>query len=197
MRRAPAVPNLPIGGRQEPKETPVNVALLRIYLNDHLAGSMAGLELARRARSENEGSPLGDYLGALVSELEEDRATLEGVMSALRLKRDLLKSGLGWVGEKLGRLKLNGQWVGYSPLSRVVELEALCLGAEGRLSMWRTLKRLTRKDERLGRFDFTALIIRAEHQRRNLERLRQQATDDAFQDKEGSVVPLTPSRGRG
>jgi len=193
MRRALAMPTLP-RGRYEPGETGVNVSLLRIYLNDHMAGSTAGIELARRARAENQGTPVGDYLGALVSELEEERSTLEGVMNTLKLKRDYVKSGLAWLGEKAGRLKLNGTLLSYSPLSRVVELEALCLDAEGRLSMWRTMKRLARKDERLERFDFTTLISRAEHQRRTLERMRQQATDEAFQGKEGAVVRLTPSR---
>lgn len=33
---------------------------LAIYLNDHLAGATAGLELARRARGRNAGTPLGE-----------------------------------------------------------------------------------------------------------------------------------------
>ncbi|MFY0530423.1 hypothetical protein ACN28I_47050 [Archangium gephyra] len=173
----------------------MNVALLKIYLNDHLAGSMVGVELARRAKSENAGNAVGEYLDTFLRELLEDRATLQGVMSALGLKRDVMKQGAAWVGEKLGRLKLNGQLTGYSPLSRVVELEGLCLGTEGRLSMWRTLRRLSRKDERLGRFDFTTLITRAEHQRRILERLRQQSSEEAFfEPGEGSVLRLTPSQ---
>ncbi len=104
------------------------------------------------------------------------------------------------MGEKLGRLKLNGQLTGYSPLSRLVELEGLCLGTEGRLSMWRTLRRLARKDERLARIDFAALIARTEQQRRTLERLRQQASEEAFfEPGERAVVRFTPahSDGRG
>jgi len=172
----------------------VNVALLKIYLNDHLAGSILGLELARRAKAENADNAVGEYLETFERELLEDRSILQSVMSALGFKRDVLKQGMAWVGEKLGRLKLNGQLTGYSPLSRVVELEGLCLGTEGRLSMWRTLRRLSRKDERLGRFDFSSLIARAEHQRRTLERLRQQSSDEAFfEPGEGSVLRLTPS----
>jgi len=172
----------------------VNVALLKIYLNDHLAGSMVGVELTRRAKSENAGNAVGEYLDTFLRELLEDRATLQSVISALGLKPDVVKQGVAWVGERLGRLKLNGRLTGYSPLSRVVELEALCLGTEGRLAMWRSLRRLSRKDERLGRFDFTALITRAEHQRRILERLRQQSSDEAFSEPgEGSVLRLTPS----
>ncbi|AKJ05287.1 hypothetical protein ATI61_102349 [Archangium gephyra] len=172
----------------------MNVALLKIYLNDHLAGSILGLELARRAKAENADNAVGEYLETFERELLEDRSILQSVMSALGFKRDVLKQGMAWVGEKLGRLKLNGQLTGYSPLSRVVELEGLCLGTEGRLSMWRTLRRLSRKDERLGRFDFSSLIARAEHQRRTLERLRQQSSDEAFfEPGEGSVLRLTPS----
>jgi hypothetical protein len=172
----------------------MNLDLLRIYLNDHLAGSMVGLELARRTKAENPGNSVGDYFSVFVPELQEDRATLIGVMAALGLKRDVVKQGAAWVGEKLGRLKLNGQLTGYSPLSRVVELEGLCLGTEGRLSLWRTLRRLARKDERLARFDFTSLITRTEQQRRTLERLRQQAVDGAFLEPgEGAVVRFTPA----
>jgi hypothetical protein len=172
---------------------------LRIYLNDHLAGSVIGLELARRAKAENEGNSVGEFLAVFIPELQEDRATLQGVLLALGLKQDRVKQGVAWVGERLGRLKLNGRLVSYSPLSRFVEMEALSLGTEGRLSLWRTLRRLARKDARLGRFDFAMLITRAEHHRRMLERLRQQAGDEAFLEPgEGSVVRFTPSHaGRG
>jgi hypothetical protein len=59
--------------------------------------------------------------------------------------------------------------------------------------MWRSLRSLANKDARLGRFNFEALIARAEQQLRTLERLRQQASDEAFSDGPGSVVRLTPS----
>ncbi|WP_257455902.1 hypothetical protein [Archangium lipolyticum] len=190
---------LPEGGGEH-EEGGVNVALLKIYLNDHLAGSVMGLELARRARAENPGNSVGEYLDVFIGELREDRGTLLSVMSALGIERETLKQGLAWVGEKLGRLKLNGRLTGYSPLSRLVELEGLCLGTEGRLSMWRTLRRLARKDERLARIDFAALIARTEQQRRTLERLRQQASEEAFfEPGERAVVRFTPahSNGRG
>ncbi|MEA2532245.1 MAG: hypothetical protein QOJ93_56, partial [Actinomycetota bacterium] len=38
------------------------VKLLHIYLNDHLAGSAAGSELARRCRDNNRGTPLAEFL---------------------------------------------------------------------------------------------------------------------------------------
>lgn len=171
----------------------MNLSLLKTYLNDHLAGSIGGLALARRARDENAGNPVGEFLVGFIEELEDDRATLKGVMLALELPGDLPKQGSAWLAEKLGRLKLNGRLTSYSPLSRVEELEALCLGTEGRLSMWRSLKRLASKDKRLARFDFAGHISRAEQTRKGLERLRQMASDEAFAGEDtGSVLRFTP-----
>jgi len=91
--------------------------LLGIYLNDHLAGSTVGVELAKRARGANEGTEYGDVLDGIVREIEEDRGTLQRLMDDLGIKRDHPKVLAGWVAEKLGRLKPNGQILGYSPLS--------------------------------------------------------------------------------
>ena len=137
--------------------------MLAIYLNDHRAGSTVGLELARRARGSNEGTQLGVFLEQLVAEIEQDRETLEQVMDAVGAGRDRLKATAAWAGEKVGRLKLNGRLLSYSPLSRVVELESLSVGIEGKACLWKMLRELG--DPRLAGFDFDALIARAERQR--------------------------------
>src|SRR4051794_23279422 len=113
----------------------MNDKLVRIYLNDHLAGAMAGLELAKRCCSNNEGTRLGDSLQRLIGEIHSDRDDLEQLMEALGVPKDPVKRLAGWATEKLGRLKLNGQLTGYSDLSRLIELEGLCLGVEGKLSL--------------------------------------------------------------
>lgn len=158
----------------------MDVKLLGIYLNDHLAGSGIGLELARRAARENRGTPLGDFLSTLIKELEEDRVMLQQVQRALKVPRNHLKQGSAWLMERLGRLKLNGRLIGYSPLSRMLELEGLFIGSQGRRLLWRMLKRLARTDRRLAGFDFEALIARTEQQLRGLERWRLLAADTAF-----------------
>ena len=129
--------------------------LLSIYLNDHLAGATAGTELARRVAGANEGTPLGDLLAELATEIAEDREALLKAMSKLGVGRDHIKVKGAWVGEKLGRLKLNGQITGYSPLSRLEELEGLHLGITGKLELWRMLKRTneTRRRRRPRRAD--------------------------------------------
>src|SRR4051794_41215440 len=115
----------------------VDTRLIAIYLNDHLAGATGGLELARRALGANRGSDFEAPLERLATEIAEDRAALADVMTRLGVARDPLKVWAGWAAEKWGRLKLNGRISGYSPLSRVLELEVLALGVEGKRTMWR------------------------------------------------------------
>jgi hypothetical protein len=143
--------------------------LLRIYLNDHLAGAMAGIEVAKRCRSSNEGTPLGDYLATFIIEIEEDRSELLSIRETLGLPYDRYKSAAAWVGEKVGRVKLNGRITEYSPLSRLWELEALCLGVEGKLSLWKALKEISGTDTRLAVMDLDRLEKRAARQREELE----------------------------
>ena len=145
---------------------------LPIYLNDHLAGSTAGVEIARRAASENTDRPIGETLARLAQEIEEDRGALRSIMDALGVKADGLKTAFAWAGEKAGRLKLNGQLRGYSPLSPLVEVEALLLGVNGKISLWRTLRELAPHEPRLDADRLAELEARAERQRDELDRLR-------------------------
>jgi hypothetical protein len=106
---------------------------------------------------------------------------LEQVMEAIGAGRDRVKTTAAMAGERLGRFKLNGQLLGYSPLSRVVELEGLALGVTGKLAMWRAMMSLA--DPRLAEFDFAALAERAERQQEELETQRLQAVEQAFEDE--------------
>ena len=143
--------------------------LLPIYLNDHLAGATVGCELARRAAGSNKGTELGDFLSDFAAEVESHRAQLEDVMMRLGVSRDQFKIAAGWLGEKAGRLKLNGRLLEYSPLSRVVELEALIIASQGRESLWRALAVLAPDEPRIVDIDFVTLVADAETSIRALE----------------------------
>jgi hypothetical protein len=154
--------------------------LLAIYLNDHLAGATVGRELARRAAGSNRADPVyGSFLKTLSEEIDEDRRSLLAIMSRLDVRVDRLKVLAGWGGEKVGRLKLNGRLRGYSPLSRLVELEGLALGVQGKLMLWRTLDRLN-VDVSATAPDLTELQRRARDQLERIEAHRQHAVDDAL-----------------
>jgi len=155
--------------------------LLSIYLNDHLAGATAGRELARRAAGSNPEGELGSFLTRLAEEVEEDRQALISLMARLEVPEDRVKQVAGWGAEKAGRLKLNGRLIGYSPLSRVTELEALVLAVTGKLALWRALERLAESEPRIGQaIELPAYIARAEAQLAGLEPHRLEAVHDAF-----------------
>ena len=157
---------------------PVADDYLHIYLNDHLAGSTAGLELVKRARKENEGTPLGDTLADLEREIDADRDELQRLMDELDVTRNPAKEAGAWLAEKAGRLKLNGQLTGYSPMSRLIELETLFLGVTGKRQLWIALRDVF--GPRLRDFDFDRLIERAESQRDRIEQHRLAAAREAF-----------------
>ena len=152
---------------------------LATYLNDHLAGATAGVELSRRAARENEGSEFGAFLSELAVEIAADRDTLEAIMGELGVKPDRAKVAAGWAVEKVGRLKPNAQLRGYSPLSPLVELEGLLVGIQGKLAMWRALAEIT-DEVGLDRARLEALAARGEGQQADVERHRLEVARQAL-----------------
>ena len=156
---------------------------LPIYLNDHYAGSTAGVELAKRAAKSHRGeAEFGPALTTLASEIDEDRDALKRIMDRLDVSEDRLKATLFWMGEKVGRLKPNGEFLQPSPLSRVVEIEGLFTGVSGKLSLWSTLIALAPQDDRLDEGELQVLAGRAEDQLLRLHALRGAAALIAFRD---------------
>lgn len=152
---------------------------LGIYLNDHLAGAAGGVELARRLRSSNNGDPeMGEPLARICAEIEADHETLVRLTEWLGIRRDPLKPKLAVLAERLGRLKPNGHLRGYSPLSRVLELEILASGIGGKLQLWNSLEQTF--GDSLDGFDFHALAERADRQGQEVEDLHMAAAKRAF-----------------
>jgi hypothetical protein len=156
--------------------------LLGIYLNDHLAGSAAGVELAEKLAAGNEGTPFGTALAAVAQEIKEDKETLEGMIERLGIGKSPVKQAAGWVFEKVTRLRFNRQLTGSDELTRLLETETLSLGIEGKAAMWQALKDMDGLDTELGRADFDRLIFRARQQREALEPHRLEAATGAFHD---------------
>jgi hypothetical protein len=154
--------------------------LLEIYLNDHLAAATGGRDLARRTAASNRDSEYGPFLQRLADEITEDRESLVSIMRALNVKVDPIKVLAGWGAEKVGRLKLNGRLLGYSPLSRVVELETLSLGVHGKLALWRSLQQLEPTLLPAVYGVLPELVERAQHQLEELELHRLRACSEAL-----------------
>jgi hypothetical protein len=152
---------------------------LAVYLNDHLAGATLGVELARRLRSSNQGDPeMGAPIAQICSEIEADRETLVRLMDHLDVGRDQVKPVLAKIAERLGRLKLNGRLRGYSPLSRVLELEVLSGLVGGKMQLWNALEQSF--GESLAGIDLHDLAARADSQGQRLEDLHLAAAQRAL-----------------
>ncbi len=158
----------------------MNEKLLRIYLQDHHAGSTTGLELARRLHGNNKGNEYGQPMAKIVDEIAADRKALESIMDDLGFGADKIKDIGAWALEKAGRLKLNGQITGYSPLSRVVELEGLTTGISGKIALWVSLLQIAPEEPRLDAAHLERLRERGESQRATVEELRERAAREAF-----------------
>jgi hypothetical protein len=146
--------------------------LLHIYLNDHLAGAIVARELALRCLSNNRATPLGAWLERFIDETEDDRSLLESVIAAVGGTPSRVKPAFGWIAEKAGRFKLNGQFVGYSDLSRLEEIEGLCVIVEAKRTRLMALCEAQKNDDRLRGFDWEAAIDTARGHRRTLEEFR-------------------------
>ncbi len=161
--------------------------LLDIYLNDHLAGATGAAELARRVAAARRGEEAGGVLLRFAADVSADRAALLGMMAALDVPVRAYKVYAAWIGEKAGRLKLNGRLLSRSPLSSLEELEIMRLGVEGKAAGWRTLQLVADTDPRLDRVRLTELIGRAESQLELLEGLRVRAAQ--------ALIGLGPAAG--
>ena len=153
---------------------------LEIYLQDHYAGSTGGLEMAKRTAKANGGTEFGGPLTRLAGEIGEDRDALKRIMARLDVTPAPIKATLAWGAEKAGRLKPNGQIRGYSPLGRLVEIEALVTGVSGKLSLWRALRQAAPSRPGLDAAQLGELEGRAEDQLTRLHELRDRAAVLAF-----------------
>jgi hypothetical protein len=145
---------------------------LVIYLQDHLLASTGGINLTRRARSAAEGrdEELRRFYDGFESELVEERERLLEMLDLIDAGPNPLKAVAGVVGERVGRLKLNGHLLSRSPYSDLVELEGLAIAVQGKRAGWIALQE--RAHPRFSAVDLDRLIRQAEDQSERLEALR-------------------------
>ena len=157
-----------------------NREALDSYLNDHLAGSAAAVELVERLRANNPDTPLAAHLEGLGQEIEADRDALGDVMERLGVVRSTPKQVVGKVMETLSRLRLNERVTGGAEITRLMELETLSLGIEGKVALWRSLNHVAESRPELAEFDLPSLVVQAVGQRAGLEPYRLEAAAGAL-----------------
>src|SRR4029450_8482981 len=125
------------------------------YLNDHLAGAAAGIQLAERCRDRDPESELGHVLQTLLIEIRHDREVLERVISVLGGSPNTIKRATALGAERVSSLRTSLPMIGPGSResARLEEIEVLSLGIEGKRLMWAALAQLSSADERLGGLD--------------------------------------------
>ncbi len=159
--------------------------LLRIYLQDHHAAAAAGVARARSLAAAESSTPDGRALDRVATEIAEDRASLERIMAALGIGANRAKELGAKLGERVGLLKRNGSVVRRSPLTSVVELEAMTMAVRGKRAGWTSLLAANRSG-RVGDadidvdIDIDALIARADAQLATLAEIHDRRAAEVF-----------------
>jgi hypothetical protein len=154
--------------------------LLGVYLDDHRAGAAGGVALARRMLDANPHNYLTATLRELTDEIDADRQVLDDLIRRLGDTPNRLKIMMSAAGEKFGRLKANGHFTRYSPLSRLEEFEMLSAGIMAKESLWHCCELSLTGRPQVAGIDFAALQTRAAGQRARLEAHRARVVEDAF-----------------
>jgi hypothetical protein len=178
-----AASGTPDGQRQPRSATAVagkTGPLLGIYINDHLAGSGLGGELAARAARRQAGTPAGAAMARVAEEISGERQALREILRNLGLPVREYKILVGWLLEKAARLKPNGHLVDRSPLSDLEELEIMRVAVEGKVCGFRTLRELAETDDRLDPDQLDGFIAQGRRQADTLEELRVDAVHQIF-----------------
>ena len=150
------------------------------YLNDHLAGSIAALELLEHLEAAHAGSDVGQLAAGLRVDVATDRQELEKLMSRLHVAESRTRKVMAWLTEKGTEIKLRLEDPSGGELRLLEALEALSLGIEGKRSLWRALAAAAQDAPALQGTDYEHLAQRAEEQRRRVEAARLEAARQAL-----------------
>ena len=150
---------------------------LHTYLNDHLAGSVAAIELLDDLIEHHSEDRFGKIFRDLRDEIEADQETLRNLIRKLGAKESAVRKAGAWLAEKFSRVKI-GDADDSAELLQV--LEGLALGISGKQLLWRSLAATEANFPALQGSDFSELEKRAHDQFERVEGLRMQMVREAF-----------------
>jgi hypothetical protein len=153
---------------------------LALYLNDHLAGSAAALELLEHLEREHVGSATERFVAELRADITADRQELEALMARLHVSSGPPRKAAAWLAEKATELKLRLGDPAGGAFRLLESLEGVSLGIEGKRLLWRALAAASRDAPALLGPDYERLQRRAEEQRQQVEVVRLTAALASF-----------------
>lgn len=141
---------------------------LSAYLQTHLAGSRAGVDLFGRSAGGQMDKDVGAALHAMREEVVSERDALQAIMASLDVDENLVRSTAARLAERIARLKPNGTLLHRAPLTDLVELEALRIAVSGKQAGWEALLAIADLVPELDAAQLTELVEQGQSQ---LERL--------------------------
>jgi hypothetical protein len=150
---------------------------LHTYLNDHLAGSVAAIELLDNLIENHSEDRFGKFFTDLRNDIHTDQEKLRDLIAKLGAKESALRKAAGWVSEKFGRAKIGD---GDDSAELLQALEGLALGITGKKLLWRSLAAIAPNFPALQGMDFAELEKRAQQQFERVETLRIEMARETF-----------------
>lgn len=150
------------------------------YLNDHLAGSVAAIEILESLESAHDGTPDEHFYTDIRDNVEQDQQELEAIMERLGVTVSRTRKAGGWLASKLTEFKLSIDDPAGGALRVLEALEVLTVGIEGKRALWRALAASQEHFPELDAVDFDRLVERAEEQAGRVEHARLLAAMQVF-----------------
>jgi hypothetical protein len=164
----------------------LNVEHLSTYLNDHLAGSVAALELIEHLAKNYPDSSLENFFADLHADIVADQDVVRDLLRTFEAKESAVRKAGAWIAEKFGQVKLGLSEDEVSGTGLLEALEGLVLGITGKQLLWRSLAAASESVAELTGPNYAQLEERAGVQRNRVEEKRLAAARQAFRTEPGA-----------
>ena len=152
---------------------------LSTYLNDHLAGSVAAIELLDHLIKVHEGKTLGKLFEEMRGEINADQEVLRKLVQRFAKESAIRKAG-AWLVEKFSRARIQIAGEKLGEMGLLQALEVLVLGITGKQLLWRALSAALPDSPLLRGVDLQQLEERAISQIERVEAERLETAREAL-----------------
>jgi hypothetical protein len=153
---------------------------LSVYLNDHLSGGVAALELLGHLERAHADTVIASVASRLHADVTADHQELDTLIHRAGIAASRVRQAAAWLTEKFAELKVRVDDPADGALRLLETLEVLSLGIEGKRTLWEGLAVVAEDVPALQGVDYARLIQRALDQRRRVETLRLDAVKAAL-----------------
>ncbi|QIX27108.1 hypothetical protein ncot_11260 [Nocardioides sp. JQ2195] len=156
----------------------MNSEVLEGHLQHHWTGATGGVAFFDRVARTLPDREAAAQVRDIAREVNDDRESLRRIMVSLGFPPSRTGALVARAGEWVGRFKPNGRVISRSPLTDVLELEALRDAVSAKRIGWQLLRELAEHDGRIDPRHVQGLLDRADSQLDRLQQLHLQVAMD-------------------